>query len=103
MLNGREHKLALENDLLWHKWNPDDYILYTADDLRKLHRSFGHPFARALAELLRRANPNEPSVRAVLEEIVNKCLVFAKHPRKPHRFKLTIGTEQHRFSHIVAY
>ncbi len=102
MLNGREQKLALENDLLWHKRNPDDYILYTTDDLRKVHRSFGHPSARALAELLKRANPSKPCVRAALEEIAKKFLTCAKHARKPNRFKLTIGTEDHRFNHIVS-
>ena len=46
LLGERRHEIDVENDLLWLRW--------TEHELKKLHRAFGHPSARALPELLKR-------------------------------------------------
>lgn len=96
------HKLDVHNGLLWLRWKPVEHIHYTHDELRKLHIAFGHPSARALEAILRRARPNEPGVRDEIEAIIKNCLTCARHSSVPRRFKLTVGTEEHRFNHIVA-
>lgn len=37
---------------------PDDhpYVLYTLPKLKKIHTTFGHPYFKAMAELLKRAS-----------------------------------------------
>ncbi len=98
----KKHALELRKNLLWLKWVPTDQILYTTEELRKLHSSFGHPSARALSEVLKRARPDSPNVRDELEHIVKDCFTCAKYSTKPRRFKLTIGTDEYRFNAIVA-
>lgn len=102
ILGKHKHPLVIQNGLLLLKWEPNDHVFYSHDDLRKLHRSFGHPSAKSLANLVRRANPRIPSARNTLEEIKKECDVCAKFERRPCRFKLTMGTEEYRFNHIVA-
>ena len=101
-LGDKMHSLVLENNLLWLKWESTDYTFYTETELRKLHRSFGHPSAKALAELLKRARPTDPYVHDELDAIIRECAVCAKNASIPRRFKLTVGTEDVRFNHIVA-
>lgn len=103
---GRSQKLHFIGGFLIHKWQPNetDYGLFTEADLRKLHRSFGHPSASSLTSLLKRARPDEfdASVREAIEEITSSCVPCQFHSRKPRRFKLAVGTEDLRFNHTVA-
>ena len=101
LLGDRRHELEVENDLLWLRWTPE-YSFYTEQELRKLHRAFGHPSAKRLAELLKRARPDENYVRKELEGIVKECGVCARHSQKPRRFKLTVGTDEYQYNHIVS-
>ena len=102
ILGKKKHKLILENDLLWLRWNSNDYILYTDDELRHPHRAFGHPSAKALENVLRRARQHKPDPRNILDDITKNCSSCAKSSKKPRIFKLTVGTEEYRFNHIVA-
>ncbi len=102
ILGSKRHYLKFKNNLPWHKWIPNDQILFTAKELRKLHRSFGHPSARALTDLLKLARLNSPRVRDELEKIGKECLACAEQSRKSRRFKLPVGTKEYRFNHIVA-
>lgn len=92
--------------LLIHKWEPNDFniSLYTEGELRKLHRSFGHPSSSSLAKLLQRARPEQfnADVQKYLEDITKSCVPCQFHSRKPRRFKLAVGTDELRFNHIVA-
>jgi hypothetical protein len=104
-LMGREQQLIAENDFLCHRWERDNaVVLFTTEELEKLHRSFGHPTASALHKLLKRARPEEMSKRVFneLEELVRDCTLCSEKQRKPRRFKLTIGNDDLRFNSIVA-
>lgn len=98
--------LTFENDFLKHKWSPKDtsYALYTERELRRLHRVFGHPTVTALGKLLRNANPNEftAEVRKSIEQITNMCNTCKRFSSKPRRFKVSVGSNDLRFNHIVA-
>lgn len=89
-----------------HKWNriDMDQALYTEIELQKLHRSFGHPSSTALANLLRKARPEEmyTSVQHSIKELTEACTTCEYHASRPKRFRLTVGTEELRFNHIVA-
>ena len=99
----KEHKLILENDLLFYRWKPD-VVLYTYDELLKLHRAFGHPSVSSLHNVLKRARPEETnsSVKEALREIQEKCRACQRFGQRPKRFKLTVGNENSRFNHVVA-
>jgi len=98
--------LLFENDFLKHKWSPEDmsYALYTDKELRRLHRVFGHPTVAALKKLLRNANPDEYStdVKESIAEITRSCNTCSRLASKPRRFKLSIGTDDLRFNHVLA-
>ncbi len=77
----RSQDLVMESYFLVHRWNRSEmaYSLYTETELRKLHRTFGHPSVSALINILRRARPNEMTtdVKKVIEEISkNVCTVL---------------------------
>lgn len=102
----QEQSLDFENYFLIHRWRSDDisYSMYTEKELRKLHRVFGHPSVRALTNLLRRADPRamNPSVVEAVKEITHACTICATHAKRPRRFKLTVGTDDLRFNHVIA-
>ena len=101
-----EHPLHMENFFLIHRWGRGDlaYSLYTETELKRLHRTFGHPTVEALINLLRRANPDEMNAEArkSLQEITNSCTVCVQNASRPRRFKVTIGSDDLRFNHIIA-
>jgi len=98
--------LTFENDFLKHKWSSRDldFTMYTEKELRRLHRGFGHPSVSALYKLLKRANPAEcdKAVQQAIEDISKSCGTCSKLASKPRRFKLSVGTEDLRFNHILA-
>lgn len=104
-----KHKLQpllYENDFLKHKWMPweSSIILYTEEELSRLHRNFGHPSVTRLQKVLKTANPEEmdtPTKQAI-DELTRKCNVCQKHASAPRRFKLTVGCDDLRFNHTVA-
>ena len=58
----RQHPLFMENYCLVHRWEPDrNLCMYTEDEIRKLHKSFGHPTVNALSKTLKNARPNDMS------------------------------------------
>ena len=98
--------LLLDNFFFIHNWSSKDtpYDLYTEDDLRKIHRGFGHPSVKATYHLLRRANPDTlpPQTMKALTKISTDCKTCLKYAQAPRRFRLTIGAETLRFNHRVA-
>lgn len=105
-LFGKSQPLCFVNGFIVHNWNRDDAgsFFFTEDELPKLHRSFGHPTVTALTNLLKRARPSEMTtdVRRALDEITEACKICAEHRTKPRRFRLTIGSDDFRFNHVVA-
>lgn len=100
---GRREKLEVRNGLLWHQWNPD-VANFSEGELKRLHRSFGHPSVSALYKILQRARPDEvdSTTKAEIEKLTQECDPCARHATKPRRFKLTTGAEDGRFNHVVA-
>jgi hypothetical protein len=104
-LLGREQPLTAENDFLCHKWEQEDATaLFANEELKRLHRSFGHPTTGALHRLLKRARPEEVSESVVRElgQIAKECTLCAERQQKPRRFKLTVGNDDTCFNSIVA-
>ena len=102
-----KHKLqdlAFENYFLIHRWSVSDSSFYTEPELRKLHRVFGHPSVTALKYLLRRADPGglNDDVKTAVHDITKQCMTCATYAAKPRRFKVTIGTDELKFNHILA-
>lgn len=101
----RRQPLILENYFLKYKWDPYCmiYAAYSEKELVKIHRSFGHPSVRATYNLLRRAGRAEPKGETLrqLEKIAAACRECQKNEAKPRRFKLTVGTDELTFNHIV--
>jgi len=58
----------------------------------------------ALYKLLKRANPAEcdNTVQQAIEDISSSRGTYNKLASKPRRFKLSVGTEDLRFDHILA-
>ena len=100
---GRDEKLENRNGLLWHQWYPS-VAHFSEVELKRLHRSFGHPSVSALYKVLRRARPNEvnESTRIAIEQLTKDCDPCSRNAAKPKRFKLTTGSEDSRFNHVVA-
>lgn len=96
--------LKFENYFLIHRCSPQDMSFYTEPELKRLHRVFGHPSVTALGHLLRRADPENYSynVKHARYDIMRECMTCVKHAAKPRRFKVTIGTDDLRFNHIIA-
>lgn len=53
-LGSRRRTLTMENFFFIRRWYPEDmlYALYRKEELRELHRAFGHPSVRALKMLM---------------------------------------------------
>ena len=100
-----KQRLKLENYFFLHKWSARDtpYVLYTMEELRKIHQGFGHPSVKATFHLLRRATAGKLSnkIKDELHKIQDDCKVCLKHAATPRRFRLTIGTEELRFNQRV--
>ena len=99
---GKSQKLVHENDFLYYRWKPDLH-LYTYGELKKLHRSFGHPTVSALQKMLKPSRPAEMTneVKQAVQEIVNNCQTCNELASKPMRFRLSIGAENSRFNHVI--
>lgn len=98
-------KLVLENYFLVYRWSIDDmtYVLYTEGELRRIHKTFGHPSIDTTLKILKRASGDKLSkgTKAVIEGIVDGCKTCRLIASKPRRFKLTVGTNDLRFNHKV--
>ena len=79
------------------------YVLYTEDELRKIHRGFGHPSVRSTYHLLRRASGEDldKKVKQQLDKISDDCKICLRNAATPRRFRLTVGTDELRFNHRV--
>lgn len=102
---GRTQKLQLENYFLKHRWGPSDlsFALYTEDELRRIHKTFGHPSISATERLLKRATGGTLNTqnRRAIEQIATSCRICERNRRAPRRFKLTVGMNEMRFNHTV--
>jgi hypothetical protein len=80
-------ELLLTNSL---EQNP---CLFTATELRRLHRRFGHPTVERLYSILKRAG-HENVHRESIEYLTKYCAQCQKHRKSPGRFKFTLRTDE---------
>ena len=61
IFEGKKEPSELTNFFIIYDWSPEvaSYSLYTETELRKLHRSFGHPSVNALLKVLKIAGAHE--------------------------------------------
>ena len=104
-IGNKRQDLSLENFFLKHRWSASSipFVLYTTNDLMRIHRNFGHPNVKATHHLLKRANDNilDPKVKEAVTKIASDCKVCLRNSTTPRRFKLTTGTDDFRFNHRV--
>lgn len=93
----------MENYFLVHRWCPSDVpcSLYSEQELRTLHRTFGQPSVSALQVLLEKANGSkiEKNIAQTLEKMKEYCMVCEKTSTTPHEFKSTVSTSELRLNH----
>lgn len=79
------------------------FELYTDQELRTLHRTFGHPSVRALQNLLEWASGSkiEKNIVQTLEKMKEDCMVCMKTSAAPRKLRVTFSTSELRFSHLV--
>lgn len=79
------------------------FALYTEDELRAIHRNFGHPSIRATEGLLKRAEGGvlDAATRSSIAQIATECKMCNTYGKAPRRFKLTVGADGLRFNHSV--
>lgn len=84
------------------EWNPLLQCFFTEQELRRLHRRFGHPSTDKLMNFLKRADENnlKSNTRSILQNIVKSCTACQLYAQKPRRFKFTIR-ENKEFNHTV--
>ena len=84
-------------------WNAQT-ILYTRQELHKLHLHFFHPSARKLFNLVKRAHPTKATAqtRRLLEEISKSCSTCTEFSTRGLRFKVSMPEEDLSFNQTLA-
>ena len=84
-------KLKLKLGHLYLEW-PPSVVLFICGDLVKLHHRFGHPSARKLAHLLRKAvtNQYDSNKLKILQEITESCQSCQPMAPEPLVFQVTM-------------
>lgn len=80
-----------------------DEILYTQEELRKVHRHFYHPDSQRLFSVLRRANPEECSSQtlAELEDVEEECDICQRLSKAPSRFRVSMPHDSITFNRLL--
>ena len=67
-------------------------MLYTTEELRKMHRHFFHPNSDRLYAVMKRADPGKCSPQDLqeLEDITAQCDVCQRLSRAPSRFRVSL-------------
>lgn len=89
---------------LFISWNSLlEETLYTAQELRRLHRRFGHPSTKKLIDFLSRCSSEnmDPTTVKSLEEIAAGCNQCQKAARAPVRFRVSIPSDMFEFNREV--
>lgn len=82
---------------------PSEETLYTAAELRRLHRRFGHPSNKKLTDFLMRCDADKMSseVQNALAEIAAGCSQCQRGARAPVRFRVSIPSDMFEFNREV--
>lgn len=70
-------------------------ILYSEAELRKMHRHFYHPSTDKLYAVIKRAEPatTNTGMYDLLENVRDTCDKFQRNAAEPHRFRVSLPTE----------
>lgn len=92
--------LTRRRGLLYFEWPTD--LLYTTEELRKMHRHFFHPKSIRLYAVMKRADPDNCTPRDLheLEEISSRCDVCQRLSRAPNRFRVSLPHDDVVFNRI---
>lgn len=85
-----------------HRWSSSDvpFAFYTKQELRTIHRTFGHPSVNALQMLWWRVNGNAIDFETMktIEKIKDGCKICHQIAGSPKLFKLTVGWQELKFN-----
>lgn len=75
---------------MYYNWANE--ILFTMEELRRMHRGFYHPDNDKLYNLIKKAKPEDatPGTMRTIEAISSQCTTFQYHSPRPLRFSATI-------------
>ena len=78
-------------------------VLYTRQQLQKVHRKFAHASAESLFKLLKTADKDKltPETYQTLQEITRRCDTCQRIANTPLRFRISLGSENLRFNETV--
>lgn len=78
----------------------DGNCFLSTQELRQLHRRFGHPSANRLFKLLDRSH--HEIERSQVENLTKFCKTCQKHGNTPKRFKFTLRDDSIDFNHSIS-
>ncbi len=89
---------------LYIQWSTND-MLFTKEELRKLHTQFGHPSTDALINILKKAKPDNvnPSVRRTLQGIADRCAPCQTWAPRSARFRVSFPMDNITFNHELKW
>jgi hypothetical protein len=103
---GDEWSLPLVRKLghVYLEWNDFHDILFTKEQLKRMHLSFYHPSNQSIVNLIKKGRPEQldQDTLKILEEISNACQVCQRLGPKPVRFKVSIPEEDLVFGDEVS-
>jgi hypothetical protein len=82
--------LTRKHGHIYIEWDSD--MLFTHEELTKLHRNFFHPTVNNMMNLFKRANIRDlpDDTRRSLEEIASRCNTCQSFSAKPYRFRVSM-------------
>ena len=74
--------------------------MFTRSQLGRLHKQFFHPSAEKLLNMLKKARPEETTLKilSVLQDLTKRCDRFQRIQNAPTRFRVSFGAENVRFN-----
>ena len=101
--NGWTLPIIRKQGHMYITWNSRT-IMFTRNELQRIHKHFWHPSASKLFNLLKRTHPEDTSSETlkILNEIQSACRTCAVYSKGPHRFRVSFPKEECVFNHELA-
>lgn len=95
--------ITFKHGHVFFEWDQTE-ILFTREELTRLHLHFMHPSASRLFQLISRSDPANAtsSVQKLLEDVSNACDTCKSFKSSPLRFKATIPDDKLLFNHTIS-
>ena len=94
----------------WHSFmnqmlrNQEVAILFTAQELRRMHRRTGHPSTNRLIRILeqhRSSHELNPEICSTLQKIAKSCKLYQPNSKPPQRFRFVLHND-FRFKYVIS-